>query len=396
MVLLNQYTKKKESILDKLKRLLHQTRQLLRNGWQNVRRLALRAAVHIRKAYRRVPLSNRIKISVLLVLGVLVLLIIALLCVPGSNEQVPEGVSLQSRFSGGGSLRPDALYSGQTSVSGGQSVSGGNGVSGASSALSSHPAPQRHTSDAISPSLSVPSIQTPAGGKAGHTPSASERTRWEWLMIYLEQCESFQFEDADKERKLAVGAARMAIELHDYEGVNDTYTEYWIDGESLQNYYYLLSGQYMRGGELDRLEWQLESYHYTQPTFVSHHVSARITSVYLLDSGFYRVEGIVTRGLPEEEGAYSRRISMILTQDPVISSSYYVLSLENLAIKYTPMEELESSSSAVSSGDVSGQSSSSVSGRSEVAESSTPASSDQPLAVDVSSAPAAGETEPSP
>lgn len=329
------------------------TIKALQTAWLFIKKKTLEVVGRIQRIYRNIPVSNRIKISVLLAFGVLLLIIIALLCVPGKGEVAPEGASLQSRYKNG--ITPSNL-SGLGSGAGGMGGlgSGGTGgIGGANSGSVYSMPPGKHTSDALDPSMSVPSVDQPAGGKAGYTPTARERANWEQLLIYLERCESFQFADPDKEKKLAVGAARMAVELYDYLEVNAEQTEFWIQEDKFQNYYYLLSGQYLRGVEMDRITWKEGRYHYTQPDFVSRNVAAEITSVYLLEGGFYRVEGIVTRGREDEAGCYSRAIVMLLTADPLLTHHFYVLSMDNTQAPYTSLYDLQTSSQVASGSDVS-------------------------------------------
>lgn len=329
------------------------TANALQTAFRFIRTKTLEIAEHIRRIYRNIPASNRIKISVMLAFGVLLLIIVALLCVPGDGETAPEGASLQSRYKGG--VNPSGLsglMSGGNNI--GSAGSGAwDGTGGLNGSASYSMPPGQHTSDALDPAMSIPSVGKPVGGKAGYTPSARERANWEQLLVYLERCESFQFADADKEKKLAVGAARMAVELYDYLDSNKERTEFWIDEEKFKNYYFLLSGQYLRGVEMDRVTWELGRYHYTQPDFVSENVAAEITSVYLLEGGFYRVEGIVTRGREDEAGRYSRKIVMLLTADKIISSHYYVLSLENAPASYTSLYDLQTPSRITSGADAS-------------------------------------------
>ncbi|MCI8360943.1 MAG: hypothetical protein HFE86_06375 [Clostridiales bacterium] len=336
----------RDTILDKIRAYLlnafQKTARALHQVWDIIKKMALQAIRYIGRFYRNIPVSNRIKISVLLAFGILLLIIIALLCVPGKGETAPEDASLQSRYKDG--VIPSnlsGLGSGLGSAgdvdSSSKDSTGGFGYD----TLSGWP-----TRDALDPNMSVPSVGQPAGGKAGYTPTTRERANWEQLLIYLERCRDFQFADEDKESKLAVGAARMAVELYDYADVNADQTEFWIDEDTFQNYYYLLSGQCMRGMKMDRIQWENGKYHYTQPDFVSRNAAAEITSVYLLEGGFYRVEGIVTRGRADEAGCYSRKVTMLLLAAPLLYNHFYVLSMENVQTPYTSLYDLRPSSSS--------------------------------------------------
>ena len=333
-----------DKLLDRIKDMLEKTRDLLQSVWRFLKQKALVAARYIQKIYRSVPATNRTKASVLVIFGLLVLMIVALLCVPKSAETVPEGASWGSRLkNGSGGAAASGLGSGEDGAGGEAGSGAGSGAGGTlPGGGSGNFTPRIPTSDAIPPDISVPSIGQQTGGKAGHTPSASERAKWEQILIYLEQCENFEFADADKEQKLGVAAARRAIELFDYKYVNDDRTEYWIDEIAFKNYYHWLSGQYLRGGEMNRLQWEQGSYLYTQPDGpLPLNVAAEITSVHLLEGGFYRVEGIVTRGKEDEEGRYSRKLTVLLTTDPLNSTQYYVMSMNNREAPYTPLADLK-------------------------------------------------------
>lgn len=330
-----------------LQNFLYVLRKSAFTAWRFCKAKCGQAAAYIKKVYHKIPASNRIKVSVLAVFGVLILLIVALLCVPNSMETLPEGVTLQSRKKGesyasaAGGVLPGASTGSGSNPSGGGAETGSTGSGSVSAASASEP--WHHTSDAVPPTLSVPDAEQPAGGVA-YTPSIVESTRWEQIMTYLDVCESFQFGDADKEQKLAVGAMQMAIANFNYISVNAERTEFWIDESVFENNYYLLAGQYYRGSEMENIQWQNGSYRYTLESPIPTKAAAEITSVYRMENDIFRVEGIVTRGLADEAGSYSRQMTVLLQPAKGAYNLYFVLGLDNAETAYTSLPELTESS----------------------------------------------------
>lgn len=377
-----------------LQNLLYTVRKNAFTFWRFCKVKCGQAAAYIKDVYHKIPASNRIKVSVLAVFCVLILLIVALLCVPRGMETLPEGVTLQSREKGESyaSIIGDYLSGSASGSASGTNSSTGSGAASAASGSASadaSSAPWNHTSDAVPPTMSVPDVQQPSSGTP-YTPNIVETTRWEQIMTYLDVCESFQFGDADKEQKLAAGAMQMAIANFDYISVNDGRTEFWVKESVFKNNYYLLAGQYYRGSEIENIQWQNDSYRYTLESPLPTKVAAEITSVYQMEDNIFRVEGVVTRGLADEEGSYSRRMTVLLRPGEGLYNVYFVLGLDNTQTTYTSLPELTVSSApssgsssapaSVTSGDAQSGSSAATSPLSSAAEGETsaaePSSSD--------------------
>lgn len=187
-------------------------------------------------------------------------------------------------------------------------------------------------------------INIPTGGSAWRF-SQDELNALTQLMTYTEKCESFTFNDADKDAMMALTAYRLLIETNDVNmSLNTSPRYYTIHSLHLNKYINSLFGRNLSSTDkLGNILFDNNRYMYFNEVIEPLAVSAYITDAYTLGDNFYKINGIVTRGFPNEAGCYSRRISIVLLKHKDAGFGYYIMSVVNEPMSYTYLDSLQNS-----------------------------------------------------
>lgn len=198
--------------------------------------------------------------------------------------------------------------------------------------------------DVLPEQLEVPNndiLEIPTGSSVWRF-SEQELLRLQGLLIYTEKCNSFSYNDSDKDKNMALTAYRLLVETNNQNlTINESPYYYTVRDMHLQKYINGIFGRNLSSTEnLGDILYDNRNYLYfyngNEPTSVS----AYITNGYSLGDNFYKISGIVTRGFAGDEGRYSRRISIILLKNSAAEYGYYVVSVVNEPMTYTYLDSL--------------------------------------------------------
>lgn len=198
--------------------------------------------------------------------------------------------------------------------------------------------------DVLPEAMEVPKndiLQIPTGGTAFRFTEA-ELLKLQRLMVFTEKCESFDYNDTDKDVGMALTAYRLLVETNDTNlTLNPEPYYYTVRHLHLQKYIHQLFGRNLSSTEnLGQIYYTDDRYLYFAKTGEPTAVSGYITEAYSLGDNYYKISGIVTRGFANEEGRYSRRISLVLLKHSEAMYGYYIVSVVNEPMTYTYLDSL--------------------------------------------------------
>lgn len=184
-------------------------------------------------------------------------------------------------------------------------------------------------------------INIPTGSAAWRF-SESEVNTLQRLMVYLERCNSFEYGDPRKDEYMALTAFRCLIETNDTNlSTYNNRTQYSVRNWTLNKYINGFFGRNLKSGDSwGNILLTGGSYIYMEPDPGPIPATGYITGAYSLGDNFYKITGLVTRGLASEEGRYSRQMSVILLKNSNALYGYYVVSLVNEPVGYTYIDTL--------------------------------------------------------
>ncbi len=217
---------------------------------------------------------------------------------------------------------------------------------------SSHPAPSGaevvvsapELENVLPETLEAPQndlLAIPTGGAAWRFTDA-EVYRLQRMMVFLEKCDSFDYNGANKDRMMALTAFRYLVERGSKDVAMDSSGRYAVKDWTLQKWISEFFGRNLSSKEgLGNIFYTGGRYLYTEPNPGPQAVTGYITGAYSLGQNYYKITGIVSRGFADDAARYSRRLSVILLKDSTAEYGYYIISLVNEAAPYTYIDSLE-------------------------------------------------------
>lgn len=184
-------------------------------------------------------------------------------------------------------------------------------------------------------------VDIPSGSAAWRFTDA-EVYRLQRMMVFLEKCDSFEYDSDNKDSMMALTAFRYLIERGSKDVVQDGGNRYSVKDWTLQKWISEFFGRTLSSKEdLGDIYYTGGYYLYSVSDPGPQAVTGYITGAYSLGRNYYKITGIVSRGFADDAGRYSRRLSVILLKDSSAEYGYYIISLVNEPAAYTYIDALE-------------------------------------------------------
>lgn len=179
-------------------------------------------------------------------------------------------------------------------------------------------------------------------GSASWQFEQDEVYRLQRIMVYLERCDNFDYNSANKDSDMALTAFRYMIETGSMDlRASDNGTQYATSDTMINKYVNGLFGRNLTAGsDLGSIADVGGYYIYNEANPGPSTATGYMTEAYSLGNNFYKITGIVTRGFPSETGKYSKKLSVVLVKNSAALYGYYVISLSIEPVSYTYIDTL--------------------------------------------------------